>query len=560
MVTPTLKTTNTCIMLYVMQPNDVLIQLNNASFRYGTEEYLFKDLKLTVKKGDRTAIVGINGSGKTTLLKLLTGELPLEEGERFINCKSYYVPQVSLAVNQENLFIYEYIQSFYEDWWEIPSEVERLFNLTINTEALANTLSGGELMKLNMAIALKHNPDVLILDEPTNHLDVKSTKALIDFIKSPENSKYTYVIVSHAIFFINSVVTKIWELDKETVTTYGGDYDFYLQQKEFQLKGLKKQYDVAKAQLERALENEQKEVERRAHKANQAKRAFIKGSMDRTEFSEGKNNSGSSLHTITTAIERLKEDAEESLDEFETEERKLAFIILKNTKENYGRTICEIKDSKLIVDDKTLIKDINLKLVYGDRIVIAGDNGTGKSSLIKAVLDKGTERNLNPNIKLEGEVYVGTNLNWVFIDQNYSLIKPELDLIQNLMQYNNSFTEDIAKEQLGKYKFRTKAELNKLGKQLSGGEMVRLVLAMITSNPVDMLILDEPTNNLDVATVEVLVKSLNQYRGTLVVISHNIDFLNKINIKGAYIIKDKKLKVLNADPSKRDEFYKALLG
>ncbi len=543
-----------------MPTEEVLIQLNNASFRYGAEEFLFKDVKLTVKKGDRTAIVGINGSGKSTLLKLLTGQLPIEEGEISINCKPYYVPQIDLSVNQENLTVYEYIEKYYTEWWEIPSEVERLFGLTINTDALAKTLSGGELMKLNLAIALKHNPDVLILDEPTNHLDVKAIKSLIDFIQAPVNQKYTFIVVSHDIFFINTVINKIWELDKQTITTYGGNYDFYVQQKEFQVNGLRKQFEVAKNQLERAKETEQKEIEKRANKANQAKRAFIKGSIDKTEFSEGKNSAGSSMHTITAAIEKLKEDAAEDLELFETEERKLAFMNIKNTKENLGRTIFELKDNKLLVDDKVLLTEVNLKVLYGDRIVLAGDNGTGKSSLIKALLQKGTGYAGSPNIKLEGENYVGANMAWVYIDQNYSLIKPDLDLIQNLMTYNNTFTEDIAKEQLGKFKFRTKAEHNKLGKNLSGGEMVRLVMAMITSNPVDLLIMDEPTNNLDVATVEVLVKSLTFFRGSLIIISHNIDFLTKINIQTAYLIKNKKIKPLNVAPSNREEFYKALLA
>lgn len=543
-----------------MDSNDVLIQLNNASFRYGGEEYLFRDVKLTVKKGDRTAIVGINGSGKSTLLKILTGQLALEEGEININCKSYYVPQIDLNVNQENLTIFEYISSYYEEWWEIPSEVERLFKLTINTDSLAKTLSGGELMKVNLAIALKHNPDVLILDEPTNHLDVKSINSLINFIKSPANSKYTYVIVSHDVFFMNSVINKIWELDKQTITTYGGNYDFFIQQKDFQVKGLKKQFDIAKSQLERAKEQEQKEIERKANKANQAKRAFIKGSIDKTEYSEGKNAAGSSESTINNALEKLKEEAEEKLEELETEERKLAFMNIKNTIENVGRTIFEIKDSNLIVDDKTLINTINLKLIYGDRLVVAGDNGTGKTSFIKGLLAKGTTYNKTPNIKLEGEIYVGNNLAWVYIDQNYSLIKPVATLVENLMSYNNTMTMDLAKEQLGKYKFRSKSDLQKLGKSLSGGEMVRLVMAMITSKPVDLLIMDEPTNNLDVATVEVLVKSLNIYKGALIIISHNIDFLNKINIKMAYIIRNQKLNVLHVEPDEKDEFYKALLA
>lgn len=543
-----------------MEQNEVLIQLNNASFKYGSEDYLFKDLKLTVKKGDKTAIVGINGAGKSTLLKILNGKIALEEGEVIINCKTYYVPQIDLTVNEENLSIYEYIANYYEEWWEIPSETERLFNLTIDTDALVKTLSGGELMKLNLTIALKHNPDVLILDEPTNHLDVKSINSLINFIKSPNGEKYTYLMVSHDVFFMNSVINKIWELDKQTITTYGGSYDFYIEQKELQVRGLKRQFEVAKSQLEKAKEQEQKEIQRQAKKANEAKRAFIKGSIDKTEFSEGKNASGSSERTINLQIERLKEEAEEKLEEFETEERRLAFINFKNTQENIGKKIFEIIEGTLKVENKTLIKDLNLKISYGDRVVIAGDNASGKTSLIKSLLVKGANFKDNQKIKLDGEVIISQNMNWVYIDQNYSLIKPDMDLVENLMNYNASVTEDIAKEQLGKFKFKTKAELAKKGKNLSGGEMVRLVMAMITSNPVDLLIMDEPTNNLDVATVEVLVKSLNIFRGGLIVISHNIDFLSKIKIKDAYIISNKKLAPLVFSAEKKDDFYKALLA
>lgn len=543
-----------------MEPNEVLIQLNNASFKYESEDYLFKDVKLTIKKGDRTAIVGINGAGKSTLLKILTGKITLEEGEIKINCRPYYVPQIDLSVNEENLTIYEYITNYYEEWWEIPSEAEKLFNLTLNTEAMVKTLSGGELMKLNLTIALKHNPDVLILDEPTNHLDVKSINSLINFIKSPTGNKFTYIMVSHDVFFMNSVINKIWELDKQTITTYGGNYDFYVEQKELQVRGLKRQFEVAKSQLEKAKENEQKEIQRQAKKANEAKRAFIKGSIDKTEFSEGKNAAGSSERTINLQIERLKEEAEEKLEEYETEERRLAFISFKNTSENIGKKIFEVIEGNLKIDNKTLIKDINLKVTYGDRLVIAGDNASGKTTFIKSLLQKGANLETNKNIKLDGEVVLGQNMNWVYIDQNYSLIKPEMNLVENLMSYNSSITEDIAKEQLGKFKFKSKSELAKKGKSLSGGEMVRLVMAMITSNPVDLLIMDEPTNNLDVATVEVLVKSLNIYKGALIIISHNIDFLSKIKIRDAYVIRNKKLNPLVFSSDKKEDFYNALLA
>ncbi len=539
----------------------VLIQLNNASFKYSGEEYLFEKVKLTVKAGDKTAIVGANGSGKSTLLKLLTGELKLESGNQEINCSPYYVPQIDLTIPQGNMKIFEYIAQFYEEWWDVVSHTENLFKLVLDVESEVKTLSGGELMKLNIAIALKHNPDVLILDEPTNHLDVASTSNLIEFINN--HSNYTYVIVSHDIYFLDQVVNNIWELEGKTITTYGGNYTFYKEQKALHLRGIQKQYELAKEKLERARQLAQRELEKNAKKANEAKRAFIKGSIDKRAYNEGKNAASAKERGSSIMLERLVESAEEKLDENETEDRHLAFINIKNTKEHLNKKIFEVTKGFLKVGDKVLISDFNLTLTYGDRIVLAGNNGSGKTSLIKALINKGTNTVNAPssaNIELSGEVYVGSDLAWVYVDQHYSLIKPDLSLLENLMNYNKLITESKAKEQLGKFQFKTEIDMNKLGKNLSGGEMVRLIMSMITTFPVDLVVLDEPTNNLDVETVEVLIKSLNNFRGAVIVISHNIDFLSKIKIKGSYLIRNKKLSLMQVDPSNRDAYYKSLLG
>ncbi len=539
----------------------VLIQINNASFRYSGEEYLFEKVKLTVKAGDKTAIVGANGSGKSTLLKLLTGELRLVSGNQDINCSPYYVPQIDLSIPQGNMKIFEYISQFYEEWWDVVSHAEKLFELTLDVESETKTLSGGELMKLNLAIALKHSPDVLILDEPTNHLDVVSTGKLIEFINT--HSNYTYVIVSHDIYFLDQVVNNIWELENKTITTYGGNYTFYKEQKALHQRGIQKQYELAKEKLERARQLEQREIEKSAKKANEAKRAFIKGSIDKRAYNEGKNAASAKERGSSIMLERLVESAEEQLDENETEDRHLAFINIKNTKEHVNKKIFEVTKGSLKVGDNLLIKDFNLSVTYGDRIVLAGNNGSGKTSLIKALINKGTNTVNAPsseNITLDGEVYVGGDLAWVYIDQHYSLIKPDLTLLENLMNYNKLITMDRAKEQLGKFQFKSELDMNKLGKNLSGGEMVRLIMSMITTFPVDLVVLDEPTNNLDVETVEVLIKSLNNFRGAVIVISHNIDFLNKIKIKASYIIRNKKLALMQADPGNRDAYYKALVG
>ena len=412
-------------------------------------------------------------------------------------------------------------------------------------------------MKLNLAIAIKHNPNVLILDEPTNHLDVQSLGQLIKFINVDYKDKYTYIIVSHDVFFLDNIIKTVWELANKTITVFGGNYSFYKEQKELHLRGIKKQYDIAKAKLEKTEELEQKTLEKNERKANEAKRAFMKGSIDKRAYSVGKNAASSLQESKSLTVEKLKAQAEEILEEYETEERKLAFINMKNTEENKNRTILEVKAGILSIGKKELIKGLNFKVTYGDRIVISGNNGSGKTSLIKSLISKKSAE-VKTIIDLKGEIYTGENLEWVYIDQNYSLIKPQLTMIQIVMEYHKSITESKAKEQLGKFQFKTEMEMNKLGSNLSGGEMVRLIMAMITTFPIDLLIMDEPTNNLDVETIDVLIKSINNFRGAVIVISHNIDFLNKININTAYLIKDKKFKPMKADPNHKEAFYKAL--
>ncbi len=543
----------------------ILLQLNNASFAYPSHEVLFKELTFNISSGEVTALVGINGAGKTTLLKLLTGELKPTDGTIEINCKPYYVPQIDLTIQQGDSLIYEYISNYYENWWELNSETERLFGLSINTEAQTKTLSGGELMKLNLAIALKNNPDVLILDEPTNHLDVKSVANLIDFIKTSSKTKYTFLIVSHDTFFLDSVVKKILNLDNKTITTYGGNYSFYEEQKELHLRGLKRHQDIAKHKLENAKITAQQELEKNQRKAAKTRKDIAEGKItDKRLIGKMKESAGATAKANTTIVERIVDEATETIDEFQTpEERELAFMYLKNTSEKNSKVVLELLNTDLVVEDKILIKDMSWQINYGDRIVIAGDNGVGKTSLIKALLKFGNANakdTILGEARLEGQVTVTKNHKWVYIDQNYSSIHPELTLLQNLMAYNPAYTEDMAKAQLGKFKFKTVAEINKLGKTLSGGEMVRVIMAMITAFPIDMVILDEPTNNLDIDTVNTLATALSKFRGAIVVISHNVDFLNKININTAYIIKNNNLQLLKVNPTHRESYYKALLS
>jgi len=534
-----------------MDNKEIFLQMNNASFRYPSGEYLFENIKTSVKQGDKIALVGANGTGKSTLLRILTGGIQLEEGALICNKATYYLKQIDITLQQKNFKLYEYVTTLYENWWEVLDRAQKLFGTEYEPDLNVSSLSGGELMKLNLAAAAVHNPDILLMDEPTNHLDIQSVQTLISYLGT---QKAAYIIVSHDTFFLDQVVNEIWELENKKITVYGGNYTFYKEQKALHLKGIQKRVAIAHEKLERANDLAQKEEEKRARKANSAKMAFIKGSMDKDRYQVGKNAASAGMSNKKIILDTLKETAEQELEELETEKRKLAFINMKNTSNNAGKTLVNVEHANLFVGNTELISDISIQLLYSDRIVFCGNNGSGKTTLIKGLLKT------DPKIKLEGEVVINPSIVYVYVDQSYSIIKPDLNLLQNIMEFDKTVPEWKAKEQLGKFQFKSEMEMNKKGKDLSGGEMARLMMAMVTSYPIDLLVLDEPTNNLDVETIEVLEKALNSFVGTLIVVSHNMEFLNKINIKKGYIVKNKSLKLMMNNPSNRDAFYQELVA
>lgn len=548
---------------HINMTKDIVIQLNNATFEYPGNDPLFSDVKLTIFKGDVAAIVGINGAGKSTLLKVLSGELELSAGSVETHCKPYYVPQVDLSVHDEGKLVYEYIEKYYDNWWELPNETERLFGLTIDTNAPITTLSGGELIKLNLAIAIQHKPDLLILDEPTNHLDIKSISNLIEFINDTSKNKYTYILVSHDTFFLDQVVTRVFELNNQTLTTYTGNYSFYKEQKELHEAGVRRQNAVAMSKLLNAEEQAQKQMEKAEQRAAKTKKDIHEGKERDKMLIGKKQDSGSTTSkALKKTFERIQTEAEDALEESKLEEqRKLAFMNIKNTNNKGIKVLYTLDKASLYIKERLAVEDISFQLMSNDRVVIAGSNGSGKSSFIKALINATyPNKYAYADYRLEGTLTKAQNLKMVYIDQNYSLIDPNKNLIDNLMNYNPEYTMDKAKEQLGKFQFKEKNELNKLGVHLSGGEMVRLIMAMITAFPIDLIILDEPTNNLDVATVETLVKALNNFRGSIIVISHNVDFLSSINITSSYIINNKKFKLLPVDPANKEKYYNTLVN
>jgi len=205
-------------------------------------------------------------------------------------------------------------------------------------------------------------------------------------------------------------------------------------------------------------------------------------------------------------------------------------------------------------EGRVLVENAEITILYGDRIVITGRNGVGKTMFVKALLDESTD------LKTEGEAYLAQESNIVYLSQKYEIVDINLTLVENMQSVNKDLSYEQIRKLLGNFLFFNQEDINKKASVLSGGEVARLAFAMITAKPIDLLVLDEPTNNLDIDTVDSIVDALEDFLGAIIVISHNIEFLSKIGIEHAYVINDRKLKRLRTLPKDEEEFYKEIMS
>lgn len=459
-----------------------IVEINNASFEYSNGQKIFEKLNLSILMKSRIGLIGMNGSGKSTLFKLISGELEPSDGHIKTYGRVGYVSQIDLYASD-------------------------------------NSLSGGEQMKLKITSVLKEEPDLLLLDEPTNHLDVSAIKNLIHMLDKIE---IPFIVISHDIFFLDSVVNEIWEVSNHQVKTYGGNYSSYKNQKDLDLKSKKKVFESAQHRLKSANALQQREIRRTNRNAKNRRNLYLKGSIGTWEYVGGEKGRGSLSNPFIKKIQKITEQAQKDILDNKVVDRKLAHIQIKNLNQKNGKNLIHLENFNLEVGGKILLHGVNFDLTYGDRASIGGDNGSGKTLFAKEL------------ISLTSAIHL-------YIDQHYSLLNFEKNLIDNIVDYLPASSEDNAKELLGKMQFKNSTDYKKLAKDLSGGELARLALAIAGALPLELLILDEPTNNLDIGTIEIMIEALNNYHGGLIVISHNLDFLNRLHLDKQYKIVDKKL-------------------
>lgn len=523
-----------------------MLILQNISYTHPNKNLLFDHVSLTVNHYEKIALIGNNGVGKSTLLKLIAKQLQPLNGIVNSFAEPYYIPQIfgqynDLTIGQA-LKVEDKINALHEilngnateeyfhvlnDDWTIETRCnEALQYWQLNDLKLSQkmeTLSGGQKTKVFLAGIAIHQPEFILLDEPSNHLDILGRQLLYDFIKS---TKSTLIVVSHDRKLLNQL-NMVFELNKNGIKIYGGNYEFYTAQKQIANNALNQDLQSKEKALRKAKEKERETLERQQKLDNRGKgkqeKAGVARIMMNTLRNNAENSSSKIKNTHTERIGNITQDLQELRSHLPAiDQMKFGFdhSLLHKGKVLFKATAINYSYSKQILwEDK-----LTFQITSGERIALKGLNGSGKTTLIKIIL-----KQLSPQI---GTTYNAVN-KAVYIDQDYSLINPELKVYELAQQFNNhALQEHEIKIRLNRFLF-TKEDWDKSCSALSGGEKMRLMLCclIIGNQTPDLLILDEPTNNLDLQNIEILTAAINEYEGTLIVISHDSYFLEQLKME-----------------------------
>lgn len=520
----------------------MILACQNISKSFGTDE-IIQHASFHIEANEKAAIVGINGAGKTTLLRIIMGEISADEGEVVLAKDKTigYLPQnpdisgnhtiydevlsakkalISMEEklrdmeSRMNQYQGQELEDFMESYNRLNHEFDMLGGYYYQSEIVGvlkglgfseeefgkhmQELSGGQRTRVCLGKLLVTKPDVILLDEPTNHLDINSIAWLETFLL---NYKGAVVIVSHDRYFLDKVVSKVVELDRTKVSVFQGNYSDYAA----------KRAQVREAQLKQYY-NQQREIKHQEEVIAKLKSFNREKSIKRAESRE----------KMLDKIERLEKPTEENTDiHLHLEPRIVS-----------GNDVLAVEHLAKAYPNQQLFSDISFEIKRGERVALIGDNGTGKTTILKII---------NDMIEADaGTIKLGTNVNIGYYDQEHQVLHKEKNLIEEISDAYPSLTNTEIRNVLAAFLF-TGDEVFKQIADLSGGEKGRVSLAKLMLSEANFLILDEPTNHLDITSKEILEQALNSYTGTVFFVSHDRYFINKtatriLNLTGETIV------------------------
>ena len=501
-----------------------LIRLRNVSVSFGVAP-LLDQVNLAVDSGERVSLLGRNGTGKSTLLKVITGAVKIDSGElefgrsvkvasldqevpagltgsvfdvvatglgnmsELLQSYHHAIHRVSHDHSEQAMAELERVQHEVDvaDAWKLNQQVESILSkMSLDGELEFNQLSGGMKRRVLLARALVSGPDLLLLDEPTNHLDMEAIQWLEEQLLAFSGA---LLFITHDRAFMRRLSTRILELDRGHLTSYPGDYDTYLRRRQEYLQA----EEEANAQFDKKLAQEEVWI-----------RQGIKARRTRNE---GR----------VRALERMRNERVQRRKQVGKVDMKIA------RGEQSGKLVVEVENACFAYEGNTLIKNLNTTILRGDKVGIIGPNGAGKTTLLKILLGE-----LAPQ---SGQVRLGTKQAVAYFDQMRDQLDEEATVLDNVSQ-GREYIEINGKQKhvigyLQDFLFAPERSRSPV-KALSGGERNRLLLARLFTKPANMLVMDEPTNDLDVETLELLEELVLDYPGTVLLVSHDREFLNNV--------------------------------
>lgn len=499
--------------------------LTTHNLTVGIHDDLIAGIRLGVFSRDRIGIIGSNGSGKTLLLKTLSGEHEPLGGTYQLQGSVYYVAQVHGVAGWAGMTVLDYVQSCGLDFAVVDRFIQEKFGRSYDSNRKMSLLSGGQQALVVLACGFLKKPSLLLLDEPTNHLDQATKQILVKLIQDFPGA---IICVSHDVWFLKEITQSLWIIQNGAIRAFTGSYTQYQDEllKNEESRDRKREVvQKEKKKLEHARDQEQVRAARskREGKKQQADRSLARGEVGAKKM-KAERVAGRNKKQLDDREEIISEKLEQLTNK---KKKKVSGSIVTS---DVRGSLLHIHEAALSVAGHRLIDKIDLDMQKGDRIVISGNNGTGKSALVKALLGK-------PGYVLDPMPYKNSAFRFEYLDQQYSIIDPEKSVLENAVSFSGEQTERV-RQHLTHFLFGDSLEVLKKAKNLSGGMLARLAFVMLTMAPIDLLILDEPTNNLDIETIEQIQELLQEYRGGLIVISHDRNFVQELGIQRFYSIKD----------------------